>query len=61
MAECKKNVRIRCALAKSGLKQKDLARIMGCSEGTVSILLKHELARFEQMRIVELISNASKE
>ena len=51
------NRQIRTALIKAGLKQYQLAEILGCSAGTVSIILSRELSRAEQKRIVELIKN----
>lgn len=48
---------IRTALIKAGLKQYHLAKILGCSEGTVSIILSHELSKSEQRNIVNLIRN----
>lgn len=50
------NRSIRTALMRAGLKQYHLAEILGCSEGTVSIMLKRELSRSEQRNIVEQIN-----
>lgn len=50
-----KNVRVRQAMLNAGLKQSDLARILGVTDSYVSIMLKRELARGEQDELIELI------
>lgn len=57
MSKVIKNKRVRKALIDAGLKQKDLAKLLYVSEGTVSILLRLELAKEEQERIISLINN----
>lgn len=49
------NRAIRTAMFKAGLKQYQLAEILGCSEASVSVMLRHELSRAEQNRIVAII------
>lgn len=50
-----KNRAIRTAMFKAGLTQHQLADLLECSQSTVSAMLKCELSRAEQKRIVELI------
>lgn len=49
------NRAIRTAMFRIGLRQYQLAEILGCSEASVSLMLRHELSRAEQKRIVDLI------
>lgn len=51
----KKNVRVRQALLHAGLKQGDLAKMLGVTEAHVSIMLRRELARAEQDELIEMI------
>lgn len=52
-----KNRAIRTAMFKTGLTQHQLADLLECSQSTVSAMLKCELSRAEQKRIVELIKS----
>jgi predicted XRE-type DNA-binding protein len=52
-----KNMKIRNAMYDAGLKQKNLAEIMGISQMEVSFMLKRELAAKEQNEIVERIKD----
>lgn len=49
------NRAIRTAMFRAGLKQYQLAEILGCSEASISVMLRRELSRAEQKHIVELI------
>lgn len=51
------NHAIRTAMIRAGLNQRKLASVLGCSEASVSLMLRHELSRAEQKKIVELIKN----
>lgn len=57
----KTNKRIRIAMAESGIKQWELARLLGMSESVLSRRLRDELPEDEQDRIVELIKGANRE
>jgi DNA-binding Lrp family transcriptional regulator len=48
---------IRLALLSAGIKNYELAEMMGISEWTLSRRLRKELSEEEQQRIVELIRN----
>lgn len=50
-----KNEMIRKALDDSGMKQWELAEILGISEFTLSRKLRHELPQEEKDRILDLI------
>lgn len=50
------NLAIRTAMIKAGIKQRQLAEILGCSEASVSIMLSRELSRAEQKKIVDTIT-----
>lgn len=50
-----KNKRIRTAMLQAGIKQKDLAEILGISDTELSYVLKYELAVREQNEIVARI------
>ena len=52
------NTRVRRVLAEAGMLQSDLARILGLSETQVSLMLKYELARPEQDKIIQAIKDA---
>lgn len=52
------NTRIRKTLAEEGLRQADLARILGLNETQVSLMLKYELAKSEQDKIIQKIKEA---
>lgn len=51
------NRHIRTAMLKAGIKQYQLAKILGCSESTVSVMLSRELSRAEQRKVVALINS----
>lgn len=51
------NRAIRTAMFRAGLKQRQLAEILGCSEASVSLMLRYELSRSEQKKIVALINS----
>ena len=51
------NRAIRTAMFRAGLKQRQLAEILGCSEASVSLMLRYELSRAEQKKIVEVIKD----
>lgn len=46
---------IRTAMIKADLNQSQLAEILGCSQASVSIMLRRELSRAEQLKIVAMI------
>ena len=46
---------IRTAMIKANLNQSQLAKILGCSQASVSIMLRRELSRAEQKKIVAMI------
>lgn len=50
-----KNVRIRTAMAKAGINQGDLAKILNVSDTEVSAFMKYNLSKSEQDRIIEQI------
>lgn len=50
-----KNKRIRTAMLQAGIKQKDLAEILGINDTELSYVLKYELAVKEQNDIVARI------
>lgn len=50
-----KNKRIRTAMLQAGIKQKDLAEILGINDTELSYVLKYELAVREQNDIVARI------
>jgi transcriptional regulator len=50
-----KNKRVRKAMLDAGIKQNDLADILGTNTNEVSIMLKYELAVKEQHDIVDRI------
>ncbi len=53
----KKNPRIRKAMLERGLKQNDLAELLGLNLSELSVMLKYELAREEQDEIIRRIKN----
>ncbi len=57
----KNNVKIRIAMLETGMKQWELARILGMSESVLSRRLRDELPEDEQDKIVELIEKAGEE
>lgn len=52
-----KNNAIRTAMERAGIKQYQLAEILGCSESSVSVMLSRELSRTEQRKIVAMINS----
>lgn len=57
----KANQRIREALKEAGLRQWQLARIMGMGETTIVRYLREELPEEEQDKIIDLIMKHKKE
>lgn len=55
------NLIIRNALKEYGVKQWQLAELLGCGEYTLCRKLRRELPREEQERIVEIIKASKKE
>ena len=53
-----KNARIKVALIENGMKQWQLAQLMGVHEATLSKRMREELPAEEQDRIVNLIDAA---
>lgn len=54
-----KNTRIRTEMAKAGINQGDLAKILGVSDTEVSAFLKYDLSKAEQERIISLIRSTA--
>lgn len=52
-----KNIKIRQALLSAGLKNYELAEMLGVSEWTLSRRMRKEMPEDEQKRIIELIQN----
>ena len=57
----KANQRIREALKEAGLRQWELAKLMGMGETTIVRYLREELPEEEQDKIIDLIRNHTKE
>ena len=55
------NARVRIAMIESGIKQWELARLLGMSESVLSRRLRDELPEDEQDRIVKVIKGADRE
>ena len=55
-----KNMKIRQALMEAGMKNYELAELMGISEFTLSRRLRNELPDKEQDRIIKLIHDNRK-
>lgn len=55
------NIRIKIAMTQYGIKQWELARIMGLHEGSLSRKFRVDLSEEEQNRIVELIRQHAKQ
>lgn len=53
------NISVRQALLTAGIKNYELAEMLGISEWTLSRKLRKELPRAEQERIIELIRNSA--
>lgn len=58
LLEAPKNLRVRKVMAEHGIDQRKLARILGITETEMSVVLKRELARIEQDKIIEAIREA---
>ena len=56
----KKNIAIRNSLKKYGLYAYSLAELLGVSEATVTRMMRHELPKDEQSRIIKLIEKEGK-
>lgn len=50
-----KNTRIRTTMAKTGITQGDLAKILGVSEPEISYMMKYELSKTEADGIIAKI------
>lgn len=55
MQVLRKNTRVRKAMAEAGIDQRRLSGILNVSENEMSIVLKRELARAEQDKIIQAI------
>lgn len=44
-------------MIRAGIKQYQLAEILGCSPSSVSVMLSHELSREEQRKVVAMIKS----
>lgn len=55
MQTIKKNIAIRNSLKKHGLYAYSLADLLGVSEATITRMMRHELPKDEQKRIIGLI------
>ena len=53
-----KNARIRKAMIDTGITQTDLANIMGTPVTEISVMLKRELAKAEQDKIIAMIKES---
>lgn len=53
-----KNVRIRRVMAENGITQSELAKILQISDSEMCVVLKRELAKMEQDKIIEAIKEA---
>lgn len=53
------NITIRLAMAEAGIHQYDLARLLGIAESTCSKLLRDELPKETQERIVGIIKKGA--
>lgn len=53
-----KNVRIRRVMAENGITQSELAKILMISDSEMCVVLKRELAKSEQDKIIEAIKEA---
>lgn len=54
------NMIIRAALLETGMKQWELAELLGCSEYTLCRKLRHEMDEAKQREIAEKIREAKK-
>ena len=54
-----KNIRIRTQMAKAGLNQGDLARILGISDQECSVMLKYDLSKAESDGIIAKIRESA--
>ena len=55
-----KNIKIRVEMTRIGLKQWEVAKLLGISESVFSRKLRNELPEAEQERIITLIHNSRK-
>lgn len=53
-----KNVRVRRTMAEAGVNQSELARILQISNAEMCVVLKYELAKAEQDKMIEAIKEA---
>ena len=56
-----KNIGVKIKLLEVGMKQWQLARLMGISESQLSRKLRMELPQEEQERIIQIIQNGEEE
>lgn len=61
MRDTKNNKRVRIVMIEAGIKQWELARLLGISEPALSQKLRDELPEEEQNRIIDLIEKSDKE
>ena len=57
----KNNIKIRLKIFETGLKQWEVARLMGVSESKLSRMLRDELPEDEQNRIIDIIERRNNE
>lgn len=56
-----KNKRVRIAMTRAGINQRQLAEILGTNDASVSIMLSRELSRAEQNDIIAKIEERAVE
>lgn len=54
-----KNIAIHVALAEKGMRQYELAHLLGCSESRVSNMMREELPEEKQKEIIEMIKKGT--
>ena len=57
----KNNIKIRLKIFETGLKQWEVARLIGVSESKLSRMLRDELPEDEQNRIIDIIERRNDE
>ena len=57
----KNNIKIRLKIFETGLKQWEVARLMGVSESKLSRMLRDELPEDEQNRIIDILERRNNE
>ena len=57
----KNNIKIRLKIFETGVKQWEVARLMGVSESKLSRMLRDELPEDEQNRIIDIIERRNNE